>query len=62
MTIIFPNVEEDFRLTVDGQAEAKLAKDTELKIRRTSYDIQMITFDDRDYFHTLRTKLDWGEE
>ncbi|MBV54203.1 MAG: NAD(+) kinase, partial [Candidatus Marinimicrobia bacterium] len=48
--------------TVDGQAEAKLAKDAVLTIRRTSYDIQMVTFEDRDYFQTLRTKLDWGEE
>jgi NAD+ kinase len=62
LTITFPNAEEDFRLTVDGQAEAKLAKDAVLTIRRTSYDIQMVTFEDRDYFQTLRTKLDWGEE
>jgi NAD+ kinase len=62
LTITFPNAEEDFRLTVDGQAEAKLAKDTVLTIRRTDYDIQMVTFEDRDYFQTLRTKLGWGDE
>ena len=62
LTITFPNAEEDFRLAVDGQAEAKLAKDTVLSIRRTDYDIQMVTFEDRDYFQTLRTKLGWGDE
>ncbi|MFQ6607459.1 MAG: NAD(+)/NADH kinase [Fidelibacterota bacterium] len=62
LTITFPHAEADFRLTVDGQAEAKLSKGTVLIVRRTDYDIQMVTFEDRDYFHTLRTKLGWGEE
>jgi len=61
LTITFPKSESEVRIAIDGQEQEKIAPDTIIRVRRASYDVQMITFEDRDYFHTLRTKMGWGQ-
>ncbi|MFQ6674271.1 MAG: NAD(+)/NADH kinase [Fidelibacterota bacterium] len=61
LVITFPEAESELRLAVDGQVEEKLSVGDSLHVRRAPYDVQMITFEDRDYFRTLRTKMGWGQ-
>lgn len=61
LTITFPEAESELRLAVDGQIQEELTVDAKLLVRRAPYDTQMISFEDRDYFHTLRTKMGWGQ-
>lgn len=61
LKVTFPDADK-IRLTVDGQEKYDLSPDATLYIRRAPYDIHMITFEDRDYFQTLRTKLGLGQE
>ena len=59
--ITFPMVESGARLSVDGQLEYRLKSSDTLLIRKADYEINMISFEDRDYFQTLRTKMGWGQ-
>ena len=61
LKVTFPDADK-IRLTVDGQEKYDLSPDATLYIRRAPYDIHLITFEDRDYFQTLRTKLGLGQE
>ena len=61
LTITFPEAESELRLAVDGQIQEQLTVDAKLLVRRAPYDTQMISFEDLDYFHTLRTKMGWGQ-
>lgn len=61
LKVTFPDADK-IRLTVDGQEKYDLSPDATLYIRRAPYDIHMITFEDRDYFQTLRTKLGLGQD
>lgn len=61
LTITFPESESDLRIAVDGQVQEKVSPNAIIYVRRAPYDVQMITFEDRDYFHTLRTKMGWGQ-
>lgn len=61
LVVTFPDSESELRLVVDGQVQEKLFRENALVVRRASYDVQMITFEDRDYFRTLRSKMGWGQ-
>lgn len=61
LTITFPDAEAELRMTLDGQVQEKVKGSEVISIRKASYDVKMITFEDRDYFHTLRTKMGWGQ-
>lgn len=61
LTITFPETESEIRVAVDGQVEEKVSASAVIYVRRAPYDVRMITFEDRDYFHTLRTKMGWGQ-
>ncbi|MFQ6616132.1 MAG: NAD(+)/NADH kinase [Fidelibacterota bacterium] len=61
LVVTFPDTESDLRLAADGQVEKRLSGDDSLLIRRASHDVQMVTFEDRDYFRTLRSKMGWGQ-
>ncbi|MFQ6675409.1 MAG: NAD(+)/NADH kinase [Fidelibacterota bacterium] len=61
LVITFPDTESDLRLAVDGQTEVRLSRSHSLVVRRASHDVKMITFEDRDYFRTLRSKMGWGQ-
>ena len=49
------------RLTVDGQLEYSVPANGRVVVRKADYEVNMITFEDRDYFQTLRTKMGWGQ-
>ena len=61
LTITFPEEEPGARLTVDGQLEYSVPANGRVVIRKADYEVNMITFEDRDYFQTLRTKMGWGQ-
>lgn len=52
---------EEITLAVDGQVSAHLNEESVVVIRKADYRINMIDFEDSNYFHTLRTKMDWGK-
>ncbi len=57
----FPEDEPGARLTVDGQLEYPVSAGGKVVVRKADYEVNMITFEDRDYFQTLRTKMGWGQ-
>tara|TARA_S200000501_G_scaffold190210_1_gene179121 strand:- start:113701 stop:114582 length:882 start_codon:yes stop_codon:yes gene_type:complete len=59
--ITFPDETDDMMFTVDGQLHEKLNPSNEIKIKRATYEINLIDFIDNDYFETLRTKMGWGK-
>ena len=61
LTITFPEEEPGARLTVDGQLEYSVPANGRVVVRKADYEVNMITFEDRDYFQTLRTKMGWGQ-
>jgi NAD+ kinase len=61
LTVTFPEDEPGARLTVDGQLEYPVSAGGKVVVRKADYEVNMITFEDRDYFQTLRTKMGWGQ-
>ena len=61
LKIKFPESEPELRVAIDGQVKEKISSNAIIYVRRAPYDVQMITFKDRDYFYTLRTKMNWGQ-
>jgi len=61
LTITFPPDEPGARLTADGQVEHPVSQGGKVVITKADYEVQMVTFEDRDYFQTLRTKMGWGQ-
>jgi NAD+ kinase len=61
LTITFPEDEPGARLTVDGQLQYPLSVGGQVVVRKADYQVNMITFENRDYFQTLRTKMGWGQ-
>ena len=61
LTITFPKDEAGARLTVDGQLEYPVSSGVKVLVRKADYEVNMITFEDRNYFQTLRTKMGWGQ-
>ena len=52
--------EGDIAFAVDGQVSDYFGNDTEIYIEKASYHIDMISFDDSNYFKTLNLKMGWG--
>ena len=46
---------------VDGQVSEYLSPKSRVLIKKSSFDIKMITFEDSNYFQTLRLKMGWGK-
>ena len=46
---------------VDGQVSEYLSPRSRVLIKKSSFDIKMITFEDSNYFQTLRLKMGWGK-
>ncbi|MEE9166754.1 MAG: NAD(+)/NADH kinase [Candidatus Neomarinimicrobiota bacterium] len=61
LAISFPHGESELRVAMDGQIQERVGSKEIIYVRRAPYDVQMITFEDRNYFHTLRTKMGWGQ-
>ena len=61
LTITFLEEEPGARLTVDGQLEYSIPANGRVVVRKADYEVNMITFEDSDYYQTLRTKMGWGQ-
>ncbi|MBF89422.1 MAG: NAD(+) kinase [Candidatus Marinimicrobia bacterium] len=59
--ITFPVNESGARLSVDGQLEYNLNYGDIIFIRKADYCVNMISFEDKDYFQILRSKMGWGQ-
>ena len=46
---------------VDGQISEYLDPESKVIIKKSPFDIKMITFKDSNYFQTLRLKMGWGK-
>ena len=46
---------------VDGQVSEYLSPKSRVLIKKSSFDIKMIKFEDSNYFQTLRLKMGWGK-
>jgi len=61
LKISFPESNsEEMAVTVDGQLIEYLTDQHRVVINKAEYKIQMIVFDDSNYFQTLRAKMGWG--
>ena len=47
---------------VDGQVSEYLSPGSRVLIKKSSFDIKMIKFEDSNYFQTLRLKMGWGKK
>ncbi|MCI0469603.1 MAG: NAD(+)/NADH kinase [Nitrospirae bacterium] len=59
--IIMKSDSEDVFLTLDGQVGFSLKKDDMVQAKKADFTTRLLIPCERDYFHTLRTKLKWGE-
>jgi NAD+ kinase len=55
--IIPENGEDEIYLTIDGQKATKIKEGTPIKVRRAKKHVQLLLFDDYDYFNVLRAKI-----
>lgn len=55
--IIPENGEEEIYLTIDGQKATKINQRENIKVSRAEKHVQVLLFDDYDYFKVLRTKI-----
>ncbi|MBD7910006.1 MULTISPECIES: NAD(+)/NADH kinase [Clostridium] len=55
--IIPENGEDEIYLTIDGQKATKIKEATPIKVRRAKKHVQLLLFDDYDYFNVLRAKI-----
>lgn len=51
---------EKLYLTVDGQIGFRLKDGDQIKIKRSSKRLRLVSFKKNSYFHLLRSKLHWG--
>ncbi len=56
----FPKTNESILFIADGQIHESMEPSSKVEITRADYDINLIDFEDSDYFETLRTKMGWG--
>ena len=62
LEVRFPTEQTDeIGITVDGQIVDTVRNDTRIEIKKADYSTAFITFSDSNYFHTLRTKMGWGQ-
>lgn len=55
--IIPENGEEEIYLTVDGQKATKIEQRTSIKVRQAKEHVEVLLFEDYDYFKVLRSKI-----
>lgn len=53
--------ENSLNLICDGQQIINFSKNETLSIAKSSNNLKFITFDDYDYYETLRKKMGWGK-
>ena len=53
--------DDEVVFAVDGQISEYLFPQSKVLIRKSPFDIKMITFKDSNYFHTLSLKMGWGK-
>ena len=61
IVISFSSTNSSIFFVVDGQINETLKPSYQVKIKKADYKINLIDFDDKDYFETLRTKMGWGK-
>lgn len=49
----------NYLVTVDSRSET-INQDTELMVRKESFDVNLVRFEQTNFFTTIRTKLNWG--
>jgi NAD+ kinase len=53
--------DEEVYLTLDGQRGTILKKNEEFEVRRSRFELKLISSPQRNYFSLLKEKLGWGE-
>ena len=61
LQITFPK-NENIHLSADGQVNYDINPNSKLIITKSPYFINIITFEENNYFDTLRTKMGWGQK
>jgi NAD+ kinase len=61
ITIRIDGREEEFLTTLDSRS-ATIDKDTILEINKSDFNINLIQFNDQNFFSTIRNKLMWGRD
>ena len=61
ITIRIDGREEEFLTTLDSRS-ATIDKDTILEIHKSDFNINLIQFNDQNFFSTIRNKLMWGRD
>ena len=56
----FKGTDESILFIADGQIHETIDPSCEIEITKSEYEINLIDFEDCDYFQTLRTKMGWG--
>lgn len=51
---------EDMVLTLDGQEGLEMDPKDKIFIKRSKYDLKMISFEDQSYFNVLKARLHWS--
>ena len=52
---------DEIAFAVDGQVNEYLSPESKIFIQKAPFEISMITFEDSNYFKTLRQKMGWGK-
>jgi NAD+ kinase len=53
--------EKELKLISDGQNIENFTNDSTVKISQAKHHVKFITFEDYDYYQTLKTKMVWGK-
>jgi NAD+ kinase len=53
--------EKELKLISDGQNIENFTKDSTVKISQAKHHVKFITFEDYDYYQTLKTNMVWGK-
>ncbi|MGL5634932.1 MAG: NAD(+)/NADH kinase [Sarcina sp.] len=54
---IYPAIEEDIYLTIDGQKSIKLKSNDEITVKKSQAIFKIISFENKKYFEVLRKKI-----
>ena len=60
ISIRVPSTEPEASLSIDGQITVAMHPETEVRIRKGSHYIHIVTLPDRSFYDVLRKKLGWG--
>ena len=51
---------KNINLSIDGQENIKISSGQSITIKKSKYEMKLITHPDKSYFNILRSKLNWG--